>query len=476
MRLKKLSLKPDKLQQGARQQQPGDKQDGIDDPGHTALNERCMNIHGIKAFVINGRRIGRVTAWVALTFLMTGPMNAFGQKSLRLEDAEYEPQIRTVLCYSLQPGTQGPQAVTKLGAQQLMLEFDDLVEDRQNYYARIIHCNYDWSRSTLRDLDILREYNEFPINDFGYSINTYIPYVHYRFPVPPVKLPGNYVIVVFRDGDKEDIMLSRRFIVHQSLMTLIQEENLVGLGNLKSTNQALNFRISYARMEVLNPASSVHVVIRQNYRWDNARKNVKASFIREDLKQLEYRFFDMDHSFSAGNEFRFVDFRSLNSPGINTDRIDRSRKPYELFVAADGGRQHQAYTQWPDMNGSFTVENYDYRQEPWLSCNYLYVNFTLRSPRIDNDVFVIGSYNGWQQGEENRMTWSNGAYTGRILLKQGFYNYQYWVPPTQGQQGNYFEGDFFQTENMYEVLVYYRPFQPNADLLVGYFQLPVNPR
>ncbi|MBL7851004.1 MAG: DUF5103 domain-containing protein [Cyclobacteriaceae bacterium] len=476
MRLKKPSLKPDQLKQGAYQQQPGDKQYGVDDPGEPTFDEYGMNIHGTKAFDMNDLPFRGVTSWVTLTLLMALPLGVAGQKVLRLEDAEYEPQIRTVLLYSLVPGTQGPQAVTKLEAQQIVLEFDDLVEDRQNYYARLIHCNHDWTKSTLRDLEILRDYNEFPINDFGYSINTHIPYVHYRFAVPPVKLPGNYVLVVYRDGDKNDIMFSRRFIVHQSLMTLIQEENMVGLGNLKSTNQALNFRISYARMEVLNPASSVHVVIRQNYRWDNARKDVKASFIREDLKQLEYRFFDMDHSFSAGNEFRFVDFRSLNSPGINTERIERSSKPFDLYVTTDGSRQSQAYTQFPDMNGLFVIENFDYRIEPWLSSNYLYVNFTLRAPKVSSDVFVIGAFNGWQQGEENRLTWSNGAYTGRVLLKQGFYNYQYWVPPASGLPGNHFEGDFFQTENMYEVLVYYRPFQPNADLLVGYFQLPVNPR
>ena len=435
-----------------------------------------MNIHGIKAFDMNGRVNRPVTAWVAVTFLMFIHFSGMGQKTLRLEDREYEPQIRTVLCYSVQPGAQSPQAIARLDAQQIVLEFDDLVEDRQNYYARIIHCNFDWTRSTLRDLDILRDYNEFPINDFGYSVNTHIPYVHYRFPLPPVKLPGNYLLIVYRDGDKDDVILSRRFIVHQSLMTLIQEENLIGLGNLKNTNQGLNFRISYNRMEVLNPSASVHVVIRQNYRWDNARREVKPSFIREDLKQLEFRFFDMDHSFSAGNEFRLVDFRSLNSPGQNTGRVDRTRKPLELYVANDGVRRDQAYTQWPDMNGSFALENYDYRVEPWVSSNYLYVNFLLQAPKVDNDVFVIGGFNGWQQNEENKMTWTGNAYTGRVLLKQGFYNYQYWVSPANGLSGNYFEGDFFQTENMYEVLVYYRSFQPNADLLVGYFQLPVNPR
>lgn len=437
-----------------------------------------MQIHLIKAFHLYGAIPAAVTRWVALTYLVVWSITAAAQKSLRMEDAVYEPQIRTVLCYSLSPGISPgvPSAAAKLEAQNLVLEFDDLQEDKQNYYLRLIHCNHDWTRSTLRDLDILREYNEFPINDFGFSMNTHIPYVHYRIPVPPVKLPGNYLAIVYRDGDKNDIVLSRRFLVYQNLTYLMQEDNLVGLGNLKSTNQALNFRISYSRMEVLNPATTVHVNIRQNQRWDNARMDIRPSFIREDLKQLEYRFFDMDHSFSAGNEFRFVDFRSLNSPGINTQRVDRTQRPVELYVAADASREGQAYTQYPDKNGSFVIENLDSRPEPWLSAQYLHVNFTLRSPRLDEDVFVIGAFNGFQRDEENRMTWANGAYSGKVLLKQGFYDYQYWVSASAARKGNYFEGDHFQTENVYEVLVYYRPFQPNADLLVGYFLIPVNPR
>jgi len=61
-----------------------------------------------------------------------------------------------------------------------------------------------------------------------------------------------------------------------------------------------------------------------------------------------------------------------------------------------------------------------------------------------------------------------------MLLKQGFYNYEYWGDSPDDP--NQIEGDHFQTENMYEVLVYYRPFQPMADLLVGYFVIPVNAR
>ena len=73
------------------------------------------------------------------------------------------------------------------------------------------------------------------------------------------------------------------------------------------------------------------------------------------------------------------------------------------------------------------------------------------------------------------MTWDAGlgAYQGTVLLKQGVYDYQYVV---DGAQPFQLEGSHFQTENLYEVFVYYRPVRPNADLLIGYTTLPVNPR
>ena len=77
--------------------------------------------------------------------------------------------------------------------------------------------------------------------------------------------------------------------------------------------------------------------------------------------------------------------------------------------------------------------------------------------------------------DDNKMQFENGLYTKRLLLKQGFYNYTYWTTPPE-PDGNQVEGNYFQTENLYEVLVYYRAFQPNADLLIGYFVIPVNPR
>jgi hypothetical protein len=302
-----------------------------------------------------------------------------------------------------------------------------------------------------------------------------VPYVHYRFSIPPVRVPGNYVVIVYRNGNREDLILSRRIAIVDTRIDLVQDDAIAGMVNIRNTNQALNFILNYGNTEIINPMGSVHVTIRQNQRWDNAKEDVKPSFLREDVSQLEYRFFDMDKTFQGGNEFRFVDFRSLNYPGQNTLRLDKSHKPYDLYVNVDRSRFSQAYAQYPDMNGCFIPDNTDYQQEPWISANYLYVNFGLQIPPMKGEVYLLGAYNGWSKNEENKMVYDQGMYSKRMLLKQGFYNYMYWTDAPE-PDGNQIEGNHFQTENIYEVLVYYRAFQPNADLLIGYFVMPVNAR
>src|SRR5690554_3491377 len=74
-------------------------------------------------------------------------------KQWQLRDQTYEPESRTVV---IRPGFDDPQtylepAVTRLGEWNLLLEFDDLRHQREDYYATIIHCHYDWTRSGLMD-------------------------------------------------------------------------------------------------------------------------------------------------------------------------------------------------------------------------------------------------------------------------------------------------------------------------------------
>lgn len=265
-------------------------------------------------------------------------------------------------------------------------------------------------------------------------------------------------------------------MIYSNDVALMMDGQNQGLGTLSVNNQQLNFKLNYSKLDVVNPMESIQIWVRQNQRWDNAQGNIKPTFIREDRRELEYRFFDKSNQFMAGNEFRFVDFRSLNFPGINTGRLDRSKRPFHLSVLTDKTRDGKAYAQYRDMNGNYVIDNQDNR-DPSLSGDYVFVTFTLTSPPLAGNVHVMGALTDWDHSAATRMDYNRAAnaYEKTLFLKQGWYDYQYWV---DGANQNSFqlEGSHFETENLYEVFIYYRPFRPQADLLVGYYQLPANSR
>jgi hypothetical protein len=323
------------------------------------------------------------------------------------------------------------------------------------------------------DLDFMTQYNEFPINNFEFSVDSHIPFNHYWFNLPEVKLPGNYLLIVYRGSDKNDLILSKRFMVYDSQIAFEGERNLIGAGSIASLNQQINFTINYKNIDVINPLDNIKVTIRQNQRWDNLATDIRPSFVREIEKRMEYRFFDEQKMFKGGNEFRFFDLRSLNNPGRNVATVNRTVKPFEAYIERDKPRTKEVYSNLPDLNGGFLLDNYDYRDVNFS--NYAYVNFTLASRPVAGDVYVTGAFNYWNLDEENLMYYDSASkeYQSRILLRQGRYDYQYLVK-SETLPPYLIEGSHFETENTYEIFVYYRPFQPKADLLLGYVRLAKN--
>jgi hypothetical protein len=59
------------------------------------------------------------------------------------------------------------------------------------------------------------------------------------------------------------------------------------------------------------------------------------------------------------------------------------------------------------------------------------------------------------------------------LLKQGAYNYQYLFVPTNSNKTttDLTEGNYYETENEYLILVYHRPFGERYDRLIGVQQV-----
>ncbi len=411
----------------------------------------------------------------ATTSLSTG---SSGTKKLELDNRAYEENVKTVRLYPQQDSYDEviqPAVIPLQTNRNLILEFDQLYGDFQSYYARLIHCDANWEKSRLNNNDFLSQFNDFPITDYQYSFGTRIPYVHYRWIVPSVKRTGNYIIKVYRQGNEADLILTRRFMVYDNR---VQIDALVGMSDgitERDFNQQLNFSVRYPDLTAMNPLEEFNVVIRQNKRWDNLLDQLPPTALKEDLRTIEYRYFNLENNFQGGNEFRFFDLRSINVLGQNIASLDRKENRVDAFILKDELNIHRLQGTFQDINGEYVIDNLE-TDPANITSDYVFVHFFLKSPPISESIFVLGALSDWQSTDENLLTYDSQleGYTKTILLKQGWYNYMYYMP--ESNDPYHFEGSYFETENLYEIFVYYRPIGALADQLVGYSNIVHNRR
>ena len=94
-------------------------------------------------------------------------------------------------------------------------------------------------------------------------------------------------------------------------------------------------------------------------------------------------------------------------------------------------------------------------------------------PYAGKSVYLLGELTGNQLGDTSRMSYDalKGVYTKTMLLKQGYYSYVYVTRDDKNRSGKsdptLTEGNYWETENEYTILFYYRSFGGRYDELIG---------
>lgn len=408
------------------------------------------------------------------------PPEYYADRVLRYQDYTYDPAVRSVQCF-VNTGTATnvfqPPIVPLSQDQPIQLEFDLLGNNSQRLTAKLVHCDMNWQPSVLTDMQFLNEINEFPLTNYQTSVSTKVGYYHYALQVPRVKLSGNYLLLVQSPGGTP--LLSRRLLVYDTSVQITMQQGIPVAGQERYTMQQVDFGIRYAGMTLVNPAQEVKVILRQNFRWDNAKVNLRPTFVRDNERQLDYQYFNFENAFPASSEFRFFDTRSLRQLGIGMAALDQQATPRAVLLTPEASRNGQNYTQYDDINGQRVFGNREYGAGA-TNGDYATTTFQLRAEQpAPGPVYVFGQLSDWQLKDEFRLTYDaeKQLYTGQTLLKQGYYNY-YYVVAKEGTFPDdvYFEGSHQETENQYDLLVYYRPPGTRADLLIGYRSIAVNSR
>ncbi|WP_297090145.1 DUF5103 domain-containing protein [uncultured Draconibacterium sp.] len=400
------------------------------------------------------------------------------EENFYYENAIYLENIKTVLAY--RDGFELSNPIMALQEDiTLVFKFDDLSENVKDYYYTIIHCDADWNESYIAQEEYIDGFVENPVDDYAMSFNTTFNYVNYRIEIPndnlKFKLSGNYALVVYEDQDKEKRVLSKRFHVYENAVRIEGTVRRATLDAFKGTNHEVDFKVHHPNVPILNPRDEVKVVIMQNNRWDNAIRNLKPLYIRDRVLDYDY---NKENVFPAGNEFRYFDIRTNRMNGENVIATDFHRPYYHKTLNLDEVRANKRFFSYEEMNGMYLVESQDQEVRDFdTECDYNFVHFTLplEAPLLGGSVNVFGALSNWNANKSNEMTYNfdRGQYELTLLLKQGYYNYMYVYVPQGAKSADHtnIEGSFWETNNDYQIMVYYRDLAGRFDRLVGYTQL-----
>ncbi|MTB49574.1 DUF5103 domain-containing protein [Lewinella sp. W8] len=439
----------------------------------------------------------RLCLFMALNLLLA---TASAQdEDLKFYDNTYVDHIKTVRLH-IQGFPHSYPVIELDGNARLRLSFDDTSDEVRRYLYKFIHCDQNWEPSGLSVLEYNSGYAEDYLDEYDFSLRTFKEYIHYDlvFPNRTMKLDvsGNYLLVVYdAEGDRIPVITRRFYVV----------ENMAGVSgrvmrpadiNKIHTHQEIDLTVNTKQLDLRAPMRELSASIVQNGRWDMTMSDIKPNLLQREAVRFDYQ---GQVSFRGGNEFRNLDFRSIQAPRTRMADIANGDEYYTMMMLPEQPRTG-TYIQYFDLNGDFVNFRFDrpviniadeFLQENFerfqldFTGEYVEMTFILSMDyEIEEDIYIFGALSEWQLKPSLRMVWNQqiNAYVGRTVLKQGFYNY-YFVTSNPDRELSmpgdrvvyeHTEGSFDDAENDYLTFVYWRPIGGRYDRIVGYTLLNSN--
>lgn len=351
--------------------------------------------------------------------------------------------------------------------------FDDLFGNEANYYYTLVHCNYDWTLSSqLTVNDYIQGFDNQRIQNYENSFNTLQIFSRYTLTFPNkftrLLLTGNYMLKILND-DRE-VVFSRKFVLYEEQVAVPVQVKRARDMEVINEKHNLDFSIKSKGLLFQSPLQNVKVALHQNGRFDNAIYNVKPQYtIGNDLI---YKY-DKETQFWAGNEYLYFDNKDVRNAVNNVLRITAG-EIYNTILYANEERLGKGYTFYPDVNGNFQVRNVNLNvTSVMLESDYTWVFFKLYAPNYfeKKDIYIGGMFNNYAKTDEYKMDYNaeTASYEKAVMIKQGFTNYMYIVADKNGKvDGEHaVDGNYYQTENDYTILVYYRENNDRYDRVIG---------
>ncbi len=419
----------------------------------------------------------RLISILLLSFLLCTNLYAqvISSDSLLFENKIFDESFKTIIFSKLSNNLSEPVLALNSN-EKLKLQFDDLSEEPKDLSFTFIHFDREGKRSVLTESDYLNGFNFDHLANFKNSFNTTQNYFHYELTIPneniqPI-ISGNYLLVVYDNANPEKIYLTQRFWITENTATLngkIQRANDI---EIRNTHQEIDVKVNIGTTKINNPYDDSKLIIVQNNNFKSAITNLKPVFIVD--KEWDYNY-DLENTFWGGNEFRNFDVRSVKflTQYIERIQIDSLNKLTSVYLKKEEKKNTQRYAIADDINGRFLIKVYE-GQNDALEADYVYVNFNLPvMEKFDSaEVYLYGQLSNWEFSPAFTMTYNeeDGCYNKTLLVKQGYYNYLFFVnEKSLGIPSPLLiEGSHFETRNNYQLFFYSRDIGSRYDRLSGY--------
>jgi hypothetical protein len=426
------------------------------------LWKRCQLLF---IFTVVNKKI-RMKLKLIILFFVYFPVELMSQKIY--SDTIIDKNITALQFYRTGFNLSDPVIALNSG-EKLTLSYDEFGSQSQYYNYTFIHCNADWTPSDLIKNEYMSPFASDQISNVTYSNNTLQEYVHYELTFPndnvSVQKSGNYILLVYTENEDLPIITKRFYVVDQKVPISVVCKQATDLTD-KFKKQEIDVSITRGSLPITNSAK-IKLFIKQNGRTDNMI-SLKPSATTSDNIIYDY---DRENVFDGGSEFRGFDIKSIKYKLDHVQALENKDNSYHAYLWADKQRSYQAYESLTDLNGRqyFKTEDFDNQ----LAAEYVWVHFFIpMQPLLETGtLYVFGELTQWKYIPEAVMSYNPKlqGYQGALLLKQGYYNYQYMFVAKGKTVGSVevMEGNHWETENDYTIFVYYRPDGAIADQLVG---------
>lgn len=363
--------------------------------------------------------------------------------------------------------------IAQLNGEPICIAFDDLTHQYHRYTYSIEHCEADWTPSKqLFESDYIEGFaTGNTIEEVQKSVNTKILYTHYSLKIPNqqcrIKISGNYRLTIYDDNNNEKILTACFMIVNPLTSININVTPNTDY-DIRGRHQQVNMKVEYGALQVTNPHTQIKTIVMQNGYWTNKTFNVAPQYITSKALKWEH---NKAFIFNAGNEYRKFETLDVNHPTMGIESVNWDGNNYHAYIWTNEPRPSYVYD--ADANGAFYIRNSD-NVENNTTSEYQIVHFRLVAPRQQTPIYIHAAWTNYQLIPKYQMLYNQKeqCYQATILLKQGYYSYQYVMKDNQNNIVPIAtEGNFYQTENKYQAVVYYRGIGARTDKLVGYQQV-----